>query len=456
MIPLTPKIQPALQINILAKRWPYILALMLSALLLLIARSITLAYGASAPSIGYLLDTPTLTPTTIIMAVSTRASTAAGLSAPASTITTTVKVSGDSVNLRAGPGTIFSKIRVLEYGDWLTLLGRLSDDSWLYVKTSDGQEGWIKTTSVDVARVNLDNYPIRTPSPSETTVKVNGGSVNLRTGPNTDFSIIRRLDFGELLMLVGRLSDDTWIYVKTADGQEGWINSTWVDLERISLKKSAIITPAPPETTVRVFGDSVNLRNGPDTNFSKIRGLAYGERLTLLGRLSDNSWLFVKTLDDQVGWINTTSVDIDGLTIDYKSHPVKTPPPTETSTPVVLAGVEGLWIDIDLSEQMLYAYEGTTLVDSFLVSTGVAEYPTETGKYRIKYKFEYSEMSDFDYNLPNVPYTMYYNGDFSIHGTYWHHSFGTPMSHGCINMDTRDAEWLYNWAPIGTLVNIHH
>jgi lipoprotein-anchoring transpeptidase ErfK/SrfK len=60
-----------------------------------------------------------------------------------------------------------------------------------------------------------------------------------------------------------------------------------------------------------------------------------------------------------------------------------------------------------------------------------------------------------DYFLPDVPYTMYYSGYFAIHGTYWHHSFGTPMSRGCVNMDTNDAEWLYNWASFGTLVNIH-
>jgi lipoprotein-anchoring transpeptidase ErfK/SrfK len=60
-----------------------------------------------------------------------------------------------------------------------------------------------------------------------------------------------------------------------------------------------------------------------------------------------------------------------------------------------------------------------------------------------------------DYFLPDVPFTMYYYGDFSIHGTYWHHNFGTPMSHGCVNMDTNDAEWLFNFASVGTLVNIH-
>ena len=59
------------------------------------------------------------------------------------------------------------------------------------------------------------------------------------------------------------------------------------------------------------------------------------------------------------------------------------------------------------------------------------------------------------YNLPNVPWTMYFRGGYAIHGVYWHTNFGTPMSHGCINMKKSDARWLYRWAPRGTKVRIH-
>jgi len=51
---------------------------------------------------------------------------------------------------------------------------------------------------------------------------------------------------------------------------------------------------------------------------------------------------------------------------------------------------------------------------------------------------------------------MYFYEGYSLHGTYWHHNFGHPMSHGCVNMRTSDAAWLYNWASVGTLVNIHY
>jgi uncharacterized protein YraI len=280
--------------------------------------------------------------------------------------------------------------------------------------------------------------------------------VNLRTGPGTNFAVVRKLTFGELLMLLGRLSDNTWLYAKTSDGQEGWIKTTSVDLAGINIDYHPITTPSPPpEKTVRVSVNTVNLRSGPGTNYMKVRQLTFGGWLILLGRLSDNTWLYVKTSDGQEGWIKTTYVDISGVNLDYDFLPVEVSPPTETSTPVVLSGIVGHWIDIDLSEQMLYAYDSTELMASFLVSTGIDLYPTETGQYKILVKYRYSDMHGNDYYLPNVPYSMYYSGDFSIHGTYWHHSFGTPMSHGCINMDISDAEWLYNWSSVGTLVNIH-
>ena len=114
------------------------------------------------------------------------------------------------------------------------------------------------------------------------------------------------------------------------------------------------------------------------------------------------------------------------------------------------------WIDVNLSQQMLYAYEGETVVNSFLVSTGTWLHPTVTGQYHIYVKLRYTDMAGPDYYLPNVPYTMYFYQSYGLHGTYWHHNFGHPMSHGCVNLSIPDSEWLYNFSSVGTLVNIHY
>ncbi len=113
------------------------------------------------------------------------------------------------------------------------------------------------------------------------------------------------------------------------------------------------------------------------------------------------------------------------------------------------------WIDIDLSDQVLYAYEGETIVGSFVVSTGLPNTPTPIGTFAVWIKLRSTTMSGPDYYLTNVPYTMYFYKDYGIHGTYWHNNFGFPMSHGCVNMVTEEAAWLYDWAYVGISVNVH-
>ncbi len=114
------------------------------------------------------------------------------------------------------------------------------------------------------------------------------------------------------------------------------------------------------------------------------------------------------------------------------------------------------WIDVDLSNQMVYAYEGDTIVNSFVVSTGTSMTPTVTGKFKIWIKLKSTDMSGPGYYLPDVPYTMYFYKGYGLHGTYWHSNFGTPMSHGCVNLSIPDAEWLFYWASEGTVVNVHY
>jgi lipoprotein-anchoring transpeptidase ErfK/SrfK len=133
-----------------------------------------------------------------------------------------------------------------------------------------------------------------------------------------------------------------------------------------------------------------------------------------------------------------------------------TPRPTNTREPVIplVSGENERWIDIDLSEQRLYAYEGDRVVRSFVVSTGKSNTPTPVGTYAVWIKLRYTDMAGPGYYLKDVPYTMYFYHGYGIHGTYWHNNFGTPMSHGCVNMVTEEAAWLYDWSHVGIVVNV--
>jgi lipoprotein-anchoring transpeptidase ErfK/SrfK len=122
------------------------------------------------------------------------------------------------------------------------------------------------------------------------------------------------------------------------------------------------------------------------------------------------------------------------------------PPPAPTNV--------GRAIVVSTGEQRIYAYEDGRMVRSHLVSTGRILTPTVLGDFRVYAKYRATDMSGPGYYLPQVPFTMYFHLGYGIHGTYWHNSFGRPMSHGCVNLPTPEAEWFFNFASIGTPVRV--
>lgn len=145
-------------------------------------------------------------------------------------------------------------------------------------------------------------------------------------------------------------------------------------------------------------------------------------------------------------------------TATHTPLPTDPPPPEEPSFPGLPSGVDEheRWIDINLSQQMAYAYQGYELIRSFVVSTGTWQHPTVTGTYKIYVMYRYADMSGPGYYLPDVPYVMYFYKGYGLHGTYWHNNFGTPMSHGCVNFTIDDAGWVFDFTSVGTVVNVHY
>ena len=111
------------------------------------------------------------------------------------------------------------------------------------------------------------------------------------------------------------------------------------------------------------------------------------------------------------------------------------------------------WIEVDLSDFKLYAWEGSRKVYEFPISTGRRGYKTVTGEFRVwskvrlqAYRGGSRERGDY-YYLPNVPYSLFFYKGYAIHGAYWHNDFGIKnRSSGCVNLRIPDAEKIYNWA----------
>jgi lipoprotein-anchoring transpeptidase ErfK/SrfK len=120
------------------------------------------------------------------------------------------------------------------------------------------------------------------------------------------------------------------------------------------------------------------------------------------------------------------------------------------------------WIRINLFEQTLAAYDGGRLVFDTLVASGLPSWYTRPGVFQVYKKVDTQPMSgafaadrsDY-YYLEDVPWVLYFDRARALHGTYWHDGFGYPRSHGCVNLSIGDAHWLYEWAGIGTWVQVY-
>lgn len=141
------------------------------------------------------------------------------------------------------------------------------------------------------------------------------------------------------------------------------------------------------------------------------------------------------------------SVEVEGTPLIAGIQGPAIIPPTPTIT-------TGRLIMVDLSDSMVYAFEDGALVYTALGSMGVPATPTVQGEYRIYSRYRAQTMSGPGYYLPNVEWVQYFYQGYALHGAYWHSNWGTPMSHGCVNMRNQDAEWFYNFGEIGTPVHV--
>jgi lipoprotein-anchoring transpeptidase ErfK/SrfK len=154
--------------------------------------------------------------------------------------------------------------------------------------------------------------------------------------------------------------------------------------------------------------------------------------------------------------------DSQARTAIYNNRPVPIPDSLQSKQAIASQVVLGEQdvdkrIEVDLTNQRLYAFEGNRLIYNFLISSGKWG-RTPTGTFNIWVKLRYSKMEGGSkaintyYYLPNVPFVMYFHNQeipswrgYGLHGTYWHDNFGHPMSHGCVNMKTEEAALLYYW-----------
>jgi len=117
-------------------------------------------------------------------------------------------------------------------------------------------------------------------------------------------------------------------------------------------------------------------------------------------------------------------------------------------------------IDVDLGDQTLAYYFNDRLLEKFLISGGLPYTPTPLGDFAVLDKVPVKHYGGPGFDYPNTKWNLHFttspkNGwGYYIHGAYWHHNWGQPMSHGCVNVDYDPMERLYWWAELGTPIHI--
>ena len=137
----------------------------------------------------------------------------------------------------------------------------------------------------------------------------------------------------------------------------------------------------------------------------------------------------------------------------------------------IAAGAENLpyqaapgekWVDLNLSNKTVTAYEGATVVHGPVsIVDGAAETPTVTGTYKVYLQYESQTMRGENadgspYVAEDVPWVSYFHSGYAFHGAGWRSSFGYSGSHGCVNMPVSEAQWIYNWVDTNTVVQSHY
>lgn len=116
-------------------------------------------------------------------------------------------------------------------------------------------------------------------------------------------------------------------------------------------------------------------------------------------------------------------------------------------------------ITVDIGKQKMYVWEGGKVLQEFRVSTGMRYTPTVKGSFKIRSKIEKQNMKGNyppyePYFRKDVPNVMYFYQAYAIHGVYWHSLFGSRASHGCVNLSVADSKWVFDWAQVGTRVEV--
>ena len=279
-------------------------------------------------------------------------------------------------------------------------------------------------------------------------IKASDG-LRLRAAPNLDAPMVAVLpDNTEFIAAAG--SSGEWI-PGYADGLSGWVSASY-------------LTERPPLPQLQVADwdlavwqgatlEETNVRREPTTKAPIVETLDYAAPVTVTEwvqgeEVHEGADMWAKVGDGRF---------VYSRNIGRNAPVLPTPPPADAPT-------WGKWIDINLVQQLLTAYDGTMPVRTIEVTTGMAGWETPPGFYSILSRVANETMNsgaigaENHYRLDDVLFTQYFTDlGHALHFAWWRtkETIGRPGSHGCVNLLLDDARYFWDWAELGTPVYVH-
>ncbi|MCA9942070.1 MAG: SH3 domain-containing protein [Ardenticatenaceae bacterium] len=239
---------------------------------------------------------------------------------------------GAVLSLRSGPGFSYPVTGSVYQGLQVTAIGRNANNTWLKVRLSDGQEGWIGAQYVQLS-IPVGNLPVldgtagsttppagTTPTPPATTywATVNTGAANVRSGPGIGYGIVTVVTQGQYVSLLARNSVSSWAKVQLTNGTVGWINASLLNAN-IAINSLPVEDVQTISTSGVVNTAALNVRTGPGLTYGVTAVVYQGQGVALIGRNADSSWVKVRLTNGTVGWVNSayiqTSTTLNSLPI---------------------------------------------------------------------------------------------------------------------------------------------
>ena len=234
-------------------------------------------------------------------------------------------VAQGGIAVRSGPGFNFPAAGFVNNGSFVNLLGRNSISTWVKVSANNNTLiGWMHASVietnlsisslpvVDGTTVTPTPVPPTSPPPSGAAATIATGSLNVRSGPGLGYNVLGQVHLGQVVTLLGRNSEGTWVKIPIFGGlSEGWISVAYIQAN-VAISSLPVVGGTPTLSSVGVVNTgAANVRSGPGLEYTSITTAGLGTTVTLIGRNSVGNWLQVRLANGTQGWINASLLTIN-------------------------------------------------------------------------------------------------------------------------------------------------